>query len=127
MERPRRKKTRLFALLIATVLSLSFLVSAVNAQSVVATVTVGANPAGVAYDSGKGEIFVANEGGSTVSVITDTTNAVVATITVSYPIGVVYDSGKGEVFVTSAGSNMVSVISDSTNTVVATVPVGSGP
>jgi DNA-binding beta-propeller fold protein YncE len=48
-----------------------------------------------------------------VSVISDVTNAVVATITVgSGPLGVAYDGGKGEIFVANSGSNTVSVISD---------------
>ena len=37
----------------------------------VSTVTVGGGAFGVAYDSGKGEIFVTNAGDSTVSVISD--------------------------------------------------------
>ena len=53
-----------------------------STNAVVATVTVGINPESVAYDSGKGEIFVANDGSNTVSVISDSTNAVVATVTV---------------------------------------------
>src|SRR5256712_3205154 len=82
----------------------------------------------VAYDSGKGEVFVANSQSNTLSVISDTTNTVVATIPVgSTPYGVAYDGGKGEVFVTNLASNSVSVISDGTNTVVATIPVGSDP
>ncbi len=90
----------------------------------VATVTVGIDPEGVAYDSGKGEIFVANAGSNTVSVISDSTNAAVANVTVgNRPAGVAYDSGKGEIFVANYLSNTVSVISDSTNTVVATVTV----
>ena len=35
------------------------------------TVSVGTNPYGAAYDSAKGEVFVANEGDGTVSVISD--------------------------------------------------------
>ena len=106
-----------------------FFVPSANAISVVATITDPSlsNPWGVAYDSGKGEAFVANEFGS-VSVISDATNAVVATMP---PLGIVsngvaYDSTKGEVFV-ATGSGSVSVISDATNAVVATIPVGFGP
>ena len=88
----------------------------------------GLRPTGAAYDSGKGEAFVANGGSDTVSVISDATNAVVATVAVgSGPIGVAYDSGKGEVFVANEGSDNVSVISDATNAVVATVTVGNFP
>ena len=53
-------------------------------------------PVSVAYDSGKGEIFVTNNGGNNVSVISDSSNRVVASIPVGYaPDGVAYDSGKG--------------------------------
>src|SRR2546422_3904238 len=40
----------------------------------------GLSPVAVAYDSGKGELFVANQHSDTVSVISDATNTVVATI-----------------------------------------------
>jgi YVTN family beta-propeller protein len=88
----------------------------------------------VAYDSAKGEIFVSNAGSNTVSVISDSNNAVVATVAVGgAPDGLAYDSAKGEVFVSNHASNTVSVISDSTNTVVANITIassgtgGSGP
>ena len=85
-------------------------------------------PKGVAYDSGKGEVFVANWLSHNVSVISDATNKVVAAIPVgANPDRLVYDSGKGEVFVANYGSNNVSVISDATNKVVATIPVGTWP
>ena len=87
-----------------------------------------AGPYGVAYDSGKGEVFVANSFSNNVSVISDASNSVVATIPVgTYPWGEACDSGKGEVFVTNYNSNNVSVISDATNKVVATIPVGTNP
>ncbi|TLX81589.1 MAG: YncE family protein, partial [Thaumarchaeota archaeon] len=79
-------------------------------------------------DSGKGEVFVSNDGSNNVSVISDSTNTVSATITVgSNPTGIVYDSGKGEVFVSNEGSNNLSVINDLTNTVSTTISVGTTP
>ena len=102
--------------------------------SVMATVPVGSEPSGVAYDSAKGEVFVTDSnffrqpGRGSVSVIQDTTNMVVATVTVgSEPQGAAYDAAKGEVYVANDATSNVSVISDATNSVVATVPVGSGP
>jgi TM2 domain-containing membrane protein YozV len=96
-------------------------------NSVVATINVAqyssdipgpvGMPEGMAYDSGKGEIFVANGGAYAVSVISDSNSSVVATIgVVNLPLGssVTYDSGKGELFVTG---NPFSVISDSNNSV----------
>ena len=90
------------------------------------------SPYGVAYDSGKGEVFVTNLGSNNVSVISDVTNKVVATIPIGGSLAsVAYDSGKGEVFVTNpnfvSNSGNVSVISDVTNKVVATIPVGAEP
>jgi YVTN family beta-propeller protein len=100
----------------------------VHAVGVTHTITVGTSPTGVAYDSSKGELFVANSGYNTLSVISDSTNAVVKTITVgTSPTGVAYDSNKGEIFATNHGSNSVSVISDTTNAVIATVSVGTTP
>src|SRR3989442_7818300 len=94
-------------------------------QAVVTTILVGAGPFAVAYDSGMGELFVANSENNTVSVISDVSNTVVATIPVGeYPNGLAYDSGMGEVFVTNEFSYSVSVISDVSNTVVATVNLG---
>ena len=102
----------------------------VHAVGVTTTIPVGTSPTGIAYDSGKGEIFVANSGYNTVSVISDNSNSVVATVTVGpSPTGLAYDSAKDEIFVTNHGSafNSVSVISDSNNAVVATIPVGTSP
>ena len=86
---------------------------------------VGSEPWAVVYDAGKGEIFVANRESGNVSVISDSTNHVVASIPVgSDPYGVAYDSAKGEIFV--ADSN-VTVINDTTNQVVSNIPVSGGP
>jgi YVTN family beta-propeller protein len=94
-------------------------------NSVVASVPVGSEQFGMAYDSGMGEVFAAGGG---VSVISDVTNTVVATIPgASASYGVAYDSGTGEVFVADNAGSSVSVISDASNAVVATVPVGSNP
>ena len=98
-----------------------------------ATIPTKEDPYSVAYDSGKGEIFTANVGFRTVSVISDTTNSVVATINISETgqLGyVAYDSGKSEIFVTSINSSQlgtVTVISDETNTIVANITVGIEP
>ncbi len=81
-----------------------------------------AAPVALAYDSEKGEMFVASYYANVVSVISDTTNTVVATVGVGLgPAAVAYDSGRQEVFVANYDSDTVSVISDGTNRVVATV------
>ena len=99
-------------------------------NTVVATLKASAGGAsfGIAYDSGKGELFVSNEIADTISVISDKTDTVVATMPVGItPAEVAYDPSNGEVFVANGINDTVSVISDATNTVVATVSVGSFP
>jgi len=67
---------------------------------VVATIPVGRQPMGIAYDSGKREIFVTNYGSDTVSVISDSDYSIVATIPVGrQPSALAYDSRKGEMYV----------------------------
>jgi YVTN family beta-propeller protein len=83
---------------------------------------------GLAYDSGKGEIFASIATADSVAVISDDTNSVVATIKVgSVPMGIAYDGGKDLVFVANRGSNTVSVIADENNTVVRTIDVPESP
>lgn len=98
-------------------------------SSPISQVLVGASPQSMTYDSGKGEVFVANANSNNVSVINDRTNVVVATISgIPQPVGITYDSGKGEIFVASFNSlREVSVINDSTNAIVATIIVGDWP
>ena len=96
----------------------------------VAAVHLGASIGGgeMAYDSGKGEIFVADEDSKMVSVISDSSNEVVANITgFNEPQAAVYDSSKGEIFVSNYASNAVSVISDTSNKIVANISVGLDP
>ena len=95
-------------------------ISDINNQ-VVATIPVGTYPYGIVYDSKMNEVFVYNENAQTVSVISDSSNTVVKTITgvtgnTVNPINIAYNPNKNEIF---AG---YSVISDISNTVVATLP-----
>ncbi len=106
-------------------------------NTVVANITVGdtsttkfvTGPTGIAYDSAKGWLYVATSyEENEVSVISDSSNTVIATIQVgNFPSWVAYDSGKGEIFVTNSYDNTTSVISDATNKVIATIPVGWTP
>jgi YVTN family beta-propeller protein len=93
---------------------------------VVATITVGVGPIGVAYDQGKNEVFVSNELSSTVSIISDSNNQVIKTVNAgSGPEGLAYDSAKGEIYVADEVGGGFEAISDSSNTVVATNTFGS--
>ncbi len=63
-----------------------------HAQTVVAEITVGAGARSAAYDPHTGEIFVPNNSGDSVSVISGST--VAATVNgFDDPRGLVYDSG----------------------------------
>ena len=103
------------------------------AGTIVATITVGANPLGVAIapsgTANAGDVYVANGADGTVSVI-DPNNTVIATITVgSHPWNLAVSptgANAGDVYVTNYNDNTVSVI-DPTNTVIATLSVGVSP
>src|ERR1022692_2100214 len=71
-------------LLVALVLPSALRAPVAHAQTVLATVAGVPGPVAVAYDSSKGEIFVANYEEDTVSVISDANNSVVAKV----PVGV---------------------------------------
>ncbi|MCI4323196.1 MAG: PKD domain-containing protein [Thermoplasmata archaeon] len=89
---------------------------------------VGPSPYGIVYDPGTGELFVADSQTSSVSVISEQTDLVVATIPVgNTPTGLAYDPGLGEIFVANEVDDTVSVISDTNDSVVATIPVGLDP
>jgi YVTN family beta-propeller protein len=70
-----------------------------------------AQPVYVTYDPVCKDMYVTNQGGTTVSVIDTTTNTIIDTITVqSTPIGIAYDPDKHRMYVGNSGSGTVSVI-----------------
>jgi len=88
----------------------------------------GNAPCALAYDSGKGEVFVANSASDDVSVISDSTDTVATTVAVgSYTDGIAYDQATGEILVADMSTDQVTVLNDTTDSVVATVSVGSLP
>jgi YVTN family beta-propeller protein len=98
-----------------------------------AGVTVGSNPYQVSVPitvSSVRYVYVANQGGNSVSVVRLSDNTVTATISVgSEPYGMtpVTISGTTYLYVANILSNTVSVINTSTNTVAATISVGVKP
>src|SRR2546428_6472229 len=69
--------------------------------TVIATIPVGHEPYGVAYNSGNGYVYVANSYSNNVSVIDGTT--VVATIPdITYPVDAAYDTANEYVYVTNS-------------------------
>jgi YVTN family beta-propeller protein len=92
---------------------------------IVTAINIGTDPLGdIVYDSGKGEIFVPDYGSDNVSVISDATNAVVATIpTGTFAWGAAYDAAADEIFVGNFNGDFenVTVISDITDTAVGSI------
>ena len=98
------------------------------ADSVIASIHVGAFPQNLAFNSDNGYMYVTNELSNTVSVIDGSTNTVIKTIDVGRnPFGVAFDAHNGYIYVTNLNSETVSVIDESTNTVIKTIPVDKIP
>ena len=96
-------------------------------KTVVATVTVGANPAGIALTPDGAFAYVGSYGSGKVFVIATASNTVVATVPVASAVSIAITPNGAFAYVTTRESNTVSVIATATNTVVATIPVGSVP
>jgi YVTN family beta-propeller protein len=88
---------------------------------VVATITVGTEPRGVAITPSGGRVYVSNRSSDNVSVIRTSDNSVIATIPVGHhPEDVVASPDGARVYVMNATDGSVSVVRTSDNTVVAT-------
>ena len=97
-------------------------------DAVIATVSVGYGPYGVAVSPDATRIYVANYAGNSVSVIDATTNTVIATVPVATrPYGLAVSPDGSRVYVVAYYSNTVSVINTATNAVTAVIPVGQRP
>jgi len=98
------------------------------AQSFTVAVGVQGSPVAVAVNPVTGQIYVANNGSASVTVISGTSDNVVATISVgTTPSAIAVDAFTNTIYVANSGSGNVSVISGATNTVIATVTVGTTP
>jgi len=105
-------------------------VSVINtaANTVGHTVTVGAQPEGIAITPDGDFAYVTNSNWSNVSVINTATNTVIATVTVgNRPRGIAIRPDGAFAYVANWSSDSVSVINTTTNTVIATVAVGDVP
>ena len=123
----------------ATALSDTVSVLELSPLQVLATVTVGRGPLGVAVTPNGEEVYVTNFGqdsrlvagaveGNTVSVIRTSTNSVVATIQVgALPAGVAIHPDGRRAYVTSRRTDQLWVIDTATHTVVVTIPVQVQP
>jgi YVTN family beta-propeller protein len=95
-------------------------ISDVNDQ-IVDTVPVSFTPEALTYDAGSAELFAADTDSNNVTIISDASHEVAASIPIAAPETLSYAEGWGVVLVTSASGVGVSVINDSTNSVVATI------
>lgn len=105
-------------------------------NTVVANVSVGAEPSTVIFDAQNGDIYVANSLSDFVSVISGATNTVVANVTVvtgvsgSFDVtgvqGGIFDPTNGDIYLTSDVQGAVFIISGETNTLVGTVNLNFG-
>jgi YVTN family beta-propeller protein len=100
--------------------------------TVISTIKIGDGVYGqiaIAVNPSTNRIYVANSGSDNLLVINGTTNAVVATVSVSgNPVAVAVNSNTNRIYVAMANaSNVVSVIDGDSNTLVTTLNVGNGP
>ena len=105
-------------------------VSVINTanNSVIATITVGDGPQGIAFDSENNRMYVVNQTDDTVSVIDTAKNSVIATVTVGDgPQGIAFDSENNRMYVVNTSDDTVSVIDTASNSVIDTISVGDRP
>jgi YVTN family beta-propeller protein len=78
---------------------------------VVATIPVGSQPNAIAYDSVNNQVYVANYGSKSISVISDITHTVIAIVALEkQPQAIGYNSGEDKLFVAYSEAHIVSVI-----------------
>ena len=126
----RRFRKAIFISLIVLFLLVSPSVLQIARAQSVATIIggLGSEPYRLAVDSSTGNIYVSNNGGSSLSVISGASNKVQTSVSgASYPNGVAFDSSNGDIYATQPTENSVAVISGTSNNVITTIPVGSGP
>lgn len=111
-----------------------------SVNRVVANISVGNEPMAVAVDPADGKVYTYNSGDTppSVSVISTSTNEVVATVSLSSldceappgeQVGIAWDGADGEVYVVTnqCDADIVGVIPTLSDTIVGTVPVGISP
>ncbi|MCB2360944.1 YncE family protein [Clostridium estertheticum] len=97
-------------------------------NTVIATIPVGVNPAGVDVNTLTNRIYVSNINSNSVSVIDGLTNTVIDNIPVGTTPGEVgVNSSTNAIYVANRDTDNVSMISGLTDTVIATIPVGDNP
>lgn len=91
-------------------------------------IRVGANPVGMGYNRENGDIYVANSGSHSLSVINGDTNRLKSTILVGpIPYAITYNPANDFIYVINLGENSLSAINANTYRIVKTLQVGSIP
>ena len=120
----------IFLLILVLSLIISQLMPDILAEenTVIATISVGDAPRGIAFDSANNRMYVTNWDDDTVSVINTATNGVIETISVGdAPYGMAFDFANNRLYIANAFDNTVSVINTATNAVDATIAAGTNP
>jgi YVTN family beta-propeller protein len=120
----------IFLLILVLSLIISQLMPDILAEenTVIATISVGDAPRGIAFDSANNRMYVTNWDDDTVSVINTATNGVIETISVGdAPYGMAFDFANNRLYIANAFDNTISVINTATNAVDATIAAGTNP
>ena len=111
-----KSRYRFFSILFVT-LGFSYAYSGVSgfesawSDSVVVTVNVGIRPMALEFNPSNNNIYVANQGSNSISVIDSLTNTVVATVKVgNSPRALEFNPSNNNIYVANQGSNDISVI-----------------
>lgn len=137
---PLKNLTTLF-LLLGLIFSFPLTVAAEGHQSAggaggvhaIGSIPVGASPFGMAFNSKSGQVYVANVGSDSISVIDTTLNGVVGVIQLpadgscSHPYGLGYNDRNARLFVSCQSYSAMAVIDGASNTLLNTFTVGSSP
>lgn len=129
LARGRRLTRYLSVVGLLVALPLTFAPTAVAVNTVVDTITIGGIPGPVVMNPNGNRVYVANAGGSNISVIHTSTNALVRTITVGFgPQSMAISPDGTTLYVVNWNSRTISVVDTETNTVIAEItPPGIFP
>jgi YVTN family beta-propeller protein len=103
--------------------------AAINADSSSLTILpAGAIPCAIAVNVKANQLYVANFGDNTASVIDATTGHKIASVPVGrHPKAIAFDAKRNLVYVANTGDGTVTVIDGASNAVLATLPAGKNP
>ena len=97
-------------------------------DSVITTIPVGANPAGVAYDSRTGDVYVSIYSSDNLTVINGSTEKTTNSLIVGdNPGPLAYDSENGYLYIATTENNNISVYDPASQTLIASIHVGFYP